>query len=104
MMKVRVEHRFWQREYAVFVYRLIDEEHVEVQKPDGHYERVHPGANYDLPPTFAIPEHLAQQLIEALQGVGVQPKQLTLIEGKYEAQSAHLHDLQNILRKQGYMA
>ena len=104
MMKVRVEHRFWQREYAVFVYRLIDDEHVEVQKADGQYERLPPGAQHDLAPTFAIHEHLAQELIEALQGVGVQPKQLTLIEGKYEAQSAHLKDLQAILRKQGYMS
>jgi hypothetical protein len=56
-----------------------------------------------MKPTFFIRSSVATELIEALQKAGVQPKQLSKIEGQYEAQGKHLADMQAILRKRGLL-
>ena len=105
MKHVHVQY-VWQRHcYEVFVWHDQGDARV-FDQPDGQrlVQRYEDPTAVELKPSFEISEYIVQNLIEALQKQGVQPKQLTLIEGKYEAQSAHLKDLQNLLKKQGYMA
>ena len=54
-------------------------------------------------PTVRLGMETIQNLVEAVQRSGVQPKAITKIEGQYQAQGEHLSDLRKILRKQGVM-
>jgi hypothetical protein len=54
-------------------------------------------------PRILIRQGLFQKLITALNEYGVKPQEQSNVEGKHEAQSKHLEDLQKILVKQGIM-
>jgi hypothetical protein len=92
----------WQ--YEVYLYREVEGIGSYFQQPDGTEILIkHSQMISGIKPTFLIDRDTAPRLVEALQKVGVQPKELTKIEGQYEAQGKHLTDLQSILRKQGVM-
>jgi hypothetical protein len=103
-VKVHINDSWSMWQYEVYLYRDIEGVGSYFQQPDGteilikHYEMIQ-----GIKPTFMLDRDTAPNLIEALQKSGVQPKQLTLVEGKYQAQSDHLKDLQQILRKQNVM-
>lgn len=90
--------------YEVFVCREVEGHGFYVRQPDDT-ELFIPLGMYpaSVKPTFILREEHAHELIEALQEKGVQPKQLTKIEGQYDAQGKHLSDLQAILKKQSIM-
>jgi hypothetical protein len=49
-------------------------------------------------PFLTIPEYLAADIVAALTGQGLKPKELSKVEGVLEATQRHLVDLQGILR------
>lgn len=104
-MKVYAQYRLEWLGYAVYFYEEQPDGSTKYRLSDGSYRVVPRGERVDrIEPTLIVDHgEEAQNLIEALQRSGVQPKQLTLIEGQHQAQSAHLADLQKILRKQGVM-
>lgn len=103
-MSVHVEHQWYRDRYAVYVYREIEGQCTQYVQPDGSLLSVETGVmNENVKPTIVLDEPTIKQMMEAFQNIGVQPKQITLIEGKYEAQSQHLADLQNMLRCSGRM-
>lgn len=109
MMKIAIDYRFAHDAFDCYLY--VDDGDVRrFQQPGdrkGEYVwreiRVGEMAS-DLIPSFTLYRSVAKELIEQLAAHGFTPRLQTLIEGKYEAQSAHLKDLQAILRKQGYMS
>jgi|CXWL01.1.fsa_nt_gi hypothetical protein len=104
-MRVFIRDQFMQRSYEIFQLREIEGHGTYVRQPDGSEVFVPIGVwpVQDVKPTFTIDYHSAQELVEALQKTGVKPKELTKIEGQFAAQSAHLADLQNIIRTRGIM-
>lgn len=102
-MKVFLREVFLRQDWEVFLYRERGDAK-EFLQPGGALILV--DSNYynsDLKPMFTLNQHTAQELIAELQKAGVRPRELTKIEGKYEAQSEHLDDLRNILRTCGIM-
>lgn len=103
-MAVYVQYRIEFQSYDIFITQEIEGQGRYFLQADGTKRFVarntYPS---DLAPTIRLDDYQAKELIEALQRSGLQPKQLTLIEGQYAAQSEHLKDLQKILRKQGVM-
>ena len=103
-MKIAVQFRLEWYAYAVYRYCEVEGRGREFGQPDGTRVLIQPGQyQADLKPTFLVPVDEAPDLIEQLQKSGVQPKVIARVEGQLEAQSAHLADLQKILRKQGVM-
>lgn len=102
-MGVAVQRQYFSGQYAVYVYREINGIRYVQQANGPEFEVQRHSPNPNLKPTFLLDEEIATDLIEALQREGVQPKQLTLIEGQYDAQGKHLADLQNILKTRGFM-
>ncbi|MGL5174183.1 MAG: hypothetical protein ACRC75_10045, partial [Olsenella sp.] len=83
--------------WEVFLYR-DDGASRHFQQPDGTVIVVsRDDYSPQIKPTFTLHYEGAQNLIEALQKVGVRPIEASKVEGQLEAQSAHLADLQNIL-------
>lgn len=105
MMKIALREVFWRQEWEVFVYQETVDGGRCFMQPDGAsiVLREHTVVSADLKPMFTINQNVASELIEELQKAGVRPKELTKIEGQYQAQSAHLEDLRNILRTRGIM-
>ena len=104
-MKCHVSMNPWGGGYAVYLYIDLEGTRTRlIRQPDGSDMEVQRGmVHNDIKPTFTLDEDDARNLIEALQREGVQPRQLTLVEGQYDAQGKHLADLQNILKTKGLM-
>lgn len=102
-MKVSVQYKIEWNAYAVYCYHEIEGRQRDFQQPDGTFITVRPGERLDIAPTFLLDWDTVPKLLEALQQAGVRPVELSKVEGKLEAQSAHLADLQKILRKQKVM-
>lgn len=102
-MKVFLREVFLRQDWEVFLYRERGDAK-EFMQPDGTLILADAGIYpSDLKPMFTLNQNTAQELISELQNAGVRPRELTKIEGQYQAQSAHLEDIRNILRTCGIM-
>lgn len=104
-MKVYLNERFACHGWDVYLYRDLGDDKKILLLPDGQ-EKVIDSCSIlpnDITPTFFIDYPTAQELIAALQSKGVRPVEISKVEGKLESQTAHLADLQNILRARGIM-
>lgn len=104
-MKVHLSEQFACHGWDVYLYRDLGDDKKLIRLPDGKDKVIDSYSIIpnDIPPTFFIDYPTAQELIAALQMKGVRPVEISKVEGKLESQSAHLADLQNILRARGIM-
>jgi len=101
-MKFHVEDCFRRHSWRVYGYTDIDGAR-RFHQANGQIITVDEHSHQEIEPLFEIDYHSAPELLTALQKAGVRPVELSKVEGVLEAQTAHLKDLQSILRKQGYM-
>ena len=103
-MNFHVEDRFHWGALRVFAYTDAGDTR-RFHQGDGLIVTIQEGMmTDDIKPLFEIDYQSAPRLIEALMRAGTRPVEISKVEGMFEAQTAHLKDLQNLLRKQGYMA
>lgn len=106
-MKVMLREQFVAQSWDVFVYREIAGYGRYFQQPDGSEVMVavnHVQYPDELRPTFKLDYHTAQQLMAAMQHIGVRPVEVSKVEGILEAQTKHLDDLRNILKTKKVMS
>lgn len=105
-LKIHVERKWHLFCFDYYIYEETVDGRI-FHQPDGRRVVLQPGTHDvegTIKPMGSIPENIVHDLVEALQRIGVQPKQLSVIEGKYQAQSEHLADLQNILKTRKIMS
>ena len=69
-------------------------------QPDGTMlvESFQPGTADTPAPTFTLDNFVLEKLVELLIDSGIRPKDVSVVEGKLEAQTKHLEDLRHLLK------
>lgn len=104
-LKVHVADVFEKALYEVFLFKDMENGIRRFARPGKPWEwqDVPAGSVGDIVPILSIPYNLAGALLTSLQNAGVRPIEQSKVEGLLQAQTEHLRDLQNILRKQRVM-
>lgn len=81
----------------IFIFRRSHPGKVDILRADGSIETIDNNSSSVKPTLFLEPDML-QGLVEALNERNIKPKDSGEIAGKLIAQSAHLEDLQKLLK------
>lgn len=101
--KVRIDRPFCLDRLDFYIYRWSRAGFTELMQPDGMLQRINEGCTLSsIKPSFSMGgmdgKQLMQALATALSEEGIKGPNDHAIRGQLEAQTAHLKDLQTILK------